>query len=66
METHHIVPADGNVTPTGRKKMVNIGLSFACDTDSEAMSVKEKVNAIIADNPNIQLLFNIVERPAQG
>jgi hypothetical protein len=58
-------PNDGNVTQ--RKKMVNIGLSFVCDTDAEAIAVKEKVNAIIADNPAIQLMFGIVERPtAQG
>jgi hypothetical protein len=60
-ETRYVVPADGNVSQ--RKKMVNIGISFVCDTDSEAIAVKEKVNAIIADNPAIQLLFSIVERP---
>lgn len=49
--------------PTQRKKQVNIGLTFACDTDEEAMTIKAKVNDIAADNPNIQVVFGMIERP---
>lgn len=61
MAVGDVSPNNGN---TGeRKKMVNIGISFVCDTDAEALAIKEKVNAIIKDNPAMQLLFSIVERP---
>lgn len=61
MATEQLVPDNGNVTK--RKKMVNIGLAFSCDTDEEALAVKAKINAIVSENPAIQVLFNITERP---
>ena len=61
MATEQLVPDTGNVTE--RKKMVNINLAFTCDTDEEALAVKAKVNAIVTEYPNIQVMFNITERP---
>lgn len=54
-------PDDGVITT--RKKMVNLNLAFTCDTDEEALAVKAKVNAVVAEFPNIQVMFNITERP---
>lgn len=64
MAVGETTPDNGN-TPM-RKKMVNIGISFVCDTDAEALAVKERVNEIVKDNPAIQTLFSIVERPTTG
>ena len=61
MATEQIVPDTGIVRE--RKKMVNIGMAFACDTDEEALTVKARVNAIIKEFPHIQVMFNITERP---
>lgn len=65
MDTHNgIIPDNGIIIP--RKKQVNIGISFVCDTDAEAMAIKERVNEIVKDNPSIQTLFSMVERPTAG
>jgi len=61
MATEQLVPDNGVVTE--RKKMVNLNLAFTCDTDEEALAVKSKVNAIVVEFPNIQVMFNITERP---
>jgi len=61
MPTEQLVPDNGVVTE--RKKMVNLNLAFTCDTDEEALAVKAKVNAIVVEFPNIQVMFNITERP---
>jgi len=61
MPTEQMVPDNGVVTE--RKKMVNLNLAFTCDTDEEALAVKAKVNAIVVEFPNIQVMFNITERP---
>jgi hypothetical protein len=64
MAVGETTPDSGNITQ--RKKMVNIGISFVCDTDAEALAVKERVNEIVKDNPAIQTLFSIVERHTTG
>lgn len=61
MTTEQLAPDNGVVTE--RKKMVNLNLAFACDTDEEALTVKARVNAIVKEFPNIQVMFNITERP---
>ncbi len=61
METEQLVPDNGVVTE--RKKMVNLNLAFTCDTDEEALTVKARVNTIVKEFPNIQVMFNITERP---
>lgn len=60
METPNAIPDNGIVTQ--RKKMVNIALQFACDTDAEALTVKEEVNAIVNKHPSINLAFSMMER----
>lgn len=48
-----------------RTKLVQIGLMFTATTDAEALEIKERVNAIVSDNPGIQLTFSMMERPAK-
>jgi len=45
-----------------RVKLVQIALSFTCDADTDAFMFKSKLDAIIADNPAINMTFNITER----
>ena len=64
METANVIPDNGIITQ--RKKMVNIALQFACDTDTEALAVKEEINAIVAKHPSINVAFSMMERPVPG
>lgn len=46
-----------------RVKVVQIGIMFNASTDAEALGIKERINAIISDNPAIQMTFTIMDRP---